>query len=221
MKAESTSAASCLRMKCQKNRISVRFFGYFSFTLITLSTFAHQIQITPEMDLSSVRAACSCASTQTECGMFREAEATIKQAVSKVSRRLDELDKRKATDVPLKAFVSRIQDIRDRFDDNWTNAVFEIYALEAPLKDFVATNNIIKGRLDWHLNSFQWLRKEFEDGNRRDAKTNLRLLQNALEWEIEAFESLKSRENGFRAALGNLEMARERLISEQAKPLDA
>ena len=221
MKAESTSAESCLRMKCQKNRISVRFFVYFSFTLIALSTFAHQIQITPEMDLSSVRAACSCASTQTDCGMFREAEATIKQAVSKASRRLDELDKRKATDAPLKAFVSRIQDIRDRFDDNWTNAVFEIYALEAPLKYFVATNNIIKGRLDWHLNSFQWLRKEFEDGNRRDAKTNLRLLQNALEWEIEAFESLKSRENGFRAALGNLEMARERLISERAKPLDA
>ena len=37
-------------MKCQKNRISVRFFVYFSFTLITLSTFAHQIQIAPEMD---------------------------------------------------------------------------------------------------------------------------------------------------------------------------
>ena len=221
MKDESRFVASCLRTKDQKSRIRVRLFVYFFFALIAPTAFAHQIRITPEMDLSSVRARFSDATNQIDRGMFREAEATIKRANEKAMQRLAELDKRSVTEAPLRAFISRIQNVRDRFDDNWTNAVFEIYALEAPLKDFVATNDIIKGRLDWRLNSFQWLRKEFEDGNKRDAKTNMRLLQNALEWEIDAYESVKSCAEGFHAALWNLEKARELLEVERAKPLDA
>lgn len=220
MKDASKSVASCPCAENQKKCISARCVIYFSFALIAHSAFAHQIRITPEMDLSYVWAQYSYATNQIARGMFREAEDRIRWADEKASLRLAELDKRRASGAPLRAFVSRIQDIRDRFDNNWTNAVYEIFALEAPLKDFVATNNAIKGRLDWRLDSFQRLRKEFEEGNRLDAETNLRLLQQNLEWEVEAVESLKSCDEGFRAALGKLESARERLAIERVKPLD-
>ena len=207
--------------KGQKRCRSVRFFVYFSFALLAPNAFALSIVITPERDLSSVKAAYSWATNQTDRGMFREAEATIEGGIEKAMRRLHELDKRRAIEAPFRAFVARIQDICGRFDDNWTNAVYEAYALEAPLKDFVATNDVIKSRLDWHLKSFQWLRKDFEDGNKQDVEANLRHLRYALEREAEAFESSKSCEEGFRAALGNLEKAREHLVVERGKPLDA
>ena len=204
----------------QKNHICVCLL-IFSFALLVTSSFADQIVITPKWDLSSVQASYSYVTNRIDCGMFREAEHRIKYAVKTAMQRLDELDKRGAADASLKAFVVRIQNIRERFDDNWTNAVFEICALETPVKDFVATNDVVKEGVEWRLKAFQWLKKDVKNGNKQDAMSNMYHLQKALEWEIEAFEALKSCEEEFRAVLVDFERARERLEIERAKPLDA
>lgn len=64
-------------------------------------------------------------------GMFREADSTIGGSISNVTRRLRETEQRARTVEPLQGFVDRLQAVRDRIEDDWTNAVREALALEA------------------------------------------------------------------------------------------
>ena len=178
-------------------------------------------EITPEKELRWAQRNYAEGTNFTVRGMFREAEGRIGGGIGTATGKLRELEQRAATVGPLQSFVDRLQAVRDRFDEDWTNAIGEAFALEAPIKSYVATNPVVQAELAWPLRSFNWLRKELDSGNRRDAGIQLRNFQDALRRQIGAFEELRRLEPSFRAVLADLERTRKELASERAKQTEA
>ena len=178
-------------------------------------------EITPEKELRWAQRNYAEGTNFTVRGMFREAEERIGGGIGTASGKLQELESRARVVEPLQGFIARFRSICDRFENDWTNAVLEAFALERPIKDFVATNPVVKGELDRPLRTFDWLRKELSSGNRRDAGINLRNFQDALRRPIGTYEDLRRLEPSFRAILDDLERAREDLKAERVKPFDA
>ena len=172
-------------------------------------------EITPETELRRAQRISREGTNLLARGMFREAEERIGGGIGTATGKLRELEQRAATVGPLQSFVDRLQIIRDRFDDDWTNAIGEAFALEGPIKSYVATNPVIQAELAWPLRSFDWLRKELDSGNRRDAGIELRNFQDALRRQIGAFEELRRLEPSFRAVLDDLERTRKEPTSER------
>ena len=143
--------------------------------------------------------------------MIREAEEWIGGGIGTATGKIRELEQRAATVGPLQSFVDRLQTVRDRFDDDWTNAVAEAFILEGPIKSYVATNPVIQAELAWPLRTFGRLREELDSGNRRDAGIQLRNFQDALRRQIGAFEELRRLEPSFQAVLADLERAKTEL----------
>ncbi len=151
-------------------------------------------------------------------GMFREAETIIGGSISNVTRRLRETEQRARTVEPLQGFIDRLQTVRDGFDDNWTNAVCEVLALEEPLRAFLSTNAVVQPGLNWRMEVFERLRTNIETGDKTGASDDLKAFQIGLRREIESYECLHGLESDFRAALADLEQAWENLKTERAKP---
>ena len=175
-------------------------------------------ETTPETELRWAQRCHREGTNFTARGMFREAEGRLGGGIGTATCKLRQLEQREATVAPLRDFVDRLQAVRDRFDDDWTNAVAEAFALEGPIKSYVATNPVVQAELAWPLRSFDWLRQELDSGNRRDAGVQLHNFQDALLRSIGAFEELRRLEPGFRAVLADLEHAKEELAAERAKP---
>ncbi len=175
-------------------------------------------EITPETELRRAQRISREGTNLLARGMFREAEERIGGGIGTATGALRQLEQQAATVGPLQSFVDRLQAVRDRFDDDWTNAVAEAFALEGPIKSYVATNPVIQAELAWPLRSFDCLRKELDSGNRRDAGIELRNFQDALRQSIGAFEELRRLEPSFRAVLVDLERAKVELAAERAKP---
>lgn len=175
-------------------------------------------EITPETELRWARRCHREGTNFTARGLFREADERLGGGIGTATGKLRQLEQREATVAPLRDFVDRLQAVRDRFDDDWTNAVAEAFALEGPIKSYVATNPVVQAELAWPLRSFDWLRQELDSGNRRDAGVQLHNFQDALLRSIGAFEELRRLEPGFRAVLADLEHAKEELAAERAKP---
>ena len=153
-------------------------------------------------------------------GMFREAEARIGGSISNVTRRLRETEQRARTVEPLQGFFDRLQAVRDGFDDNWTNAVSEVLALEEPLRAFLSTNAVVQPGLNWRMEVFERLRTKVETGDKTGASDDLKAFQIGLRREIESYERLHGLESAFRSVLADLERARDKLETERAKPFD-
>ena len=178
-------------------------------------------EITPEKELRWAQRYYREGTNFTARGMFREAEGRIGGGIGTAAGKLRQLEQREATIAPLRDFVDRLQAVRDRFDDDWTNAVAEALALEGPIKSYVATNPVVQAELAWPLRSFEWLRQQLDSGNRRDAGIQLHNFQDALRQSIMAFDELRRLEPSFRAVLADLEQARKELASERDKPSEA
>jgi len=178
-------------------------------------------EITPETELRRAQRISREGTNLLARGMFREAEGRIGGGIGTATGKLRELEQRAATVGPLQSFVDRLQAVRDRFDEDWTNAVAEAFALEAPIKSYVATNPVVQAELAWPLRTFDRLREELDSGNRRDAGIELRNFQDALRRQIGAFEELRRLEPSFRAVLADLERTRKELASERAKQTEA
>ena len=153
-------------------------------------------------------------------GMFREAEASIGGSISNVTRRLRETEQRARTVKPLQGFFDRLQAVRDGFDDNWTNAVSEVLALEEPLRAFLSTNAVVQPGLNWQMEVFERLQTKVETGDKTGASDDLKAFQIGLRREIESYERLHGLESAFRSVLADLERARDKLETERAKPFD-
>ena len=178
-------------------------------------------EITPETELRRAQRISREGTNLLARGMFREAEERIGGGIGTATGKLRELEQRAATVGPLQSFVDRLQAVRDRFDDDWTNAIGEAFALEAPIKSYVATNPVIQAELAWPLRTFDRLREELDSGNRRDAGIELRNFQDALRRQVDAFEELRRLEPSFRAVLADLERTRKELASVRAAALTA
>ncbi len=177
--------------------------------------------VTPADELRSAQLCYGEGTNLIARGMFREAEDWIKRGTATATGRLRELESRTGTVGPLRDFVDRIQALRDRFDEDWTNAALSHLALRDPIKAYVETNAVLKGPLDWPLRSFDWIATEVAEGKKVDAGVEMRNFQGALQGEINACETLRGLEADFRAVLADLERARDKLKVERDKPLDA
>ncbi len=178
-------------------------------------------ETTPETELRWARRCHREGTNFTARGLFREADERLGGGIGTATGKLRQLEQRETTVAPLRDFVDRLQAVRDRFDDDWTNAVAEAFALEEPIKSYVATNPVVQAELAWPLRSFEWLRQELDSGNRRDAGIQLHNFQDALRQSIMAFEELRRLEPSFRAVLVDLERAKAELAAERAKPSEA
>ena len=178
-------------------------------------------EITPETELRRAQRCNGEGTNLLARGLFREAEERIGGGIGTAAGKLRELERRAATVGPLRDFVDRLQAVRNHFDDDWTNAVAEVFALEGPIKSYVATNPIIQSELAWPLRTFDRLQKELDSGNRRDADIQLRNFQDALRRSIGTFEELRRLEPSFRAVLADLERTRKELASVRAGALTA
>ena len=178
-------------------------------------------EITPETELRRAQRISREGTNLLARGMFREAEGRIGGGIGTATGKLRELEQRAATVGPLQSFVDRLQAVRDRFDDDWTNAIGEAFALEGPIKSYVATNPVVQAELAWPLRTFDRLREELDSGNRRDAGIELWNFQDALRRQIGAFEELRRLEPSFRAVLADLERTRMELVSARAATLTA
>ena len=178
-------------------------------------------EITPETELRRAQRISREGTNLLARGMFREAEGRIGGGIGTANGKLRELEQRAATVGPLQSFVDRLQAVRDRFDEDWTNAIGEAFALEAPIKSYVATNPVVQAELAWPLRTFDRLREELDSGNRRDAGIELRNFQDSLRRQIGAFEELRRLEPSFRAVLDDLERTKTELASVRAAALTA
>ena len=176
---------------------------------------------TAEMDLNFVQRMYVQGTNLVDRGMFREADWMFAQAIKLANNRLQEYDQRAATAVPLQGFVHQLQEIRDHFEEDWTNAVQKALVLQEPIQSFVESNKVIQIGLEWPMNRFEWLQAEFASDNKRDADTTLRLIQDSLNRQISAYEQSRKCEEGFRSAITNVERARDDLEVARTKPLDA
>ena len=176
--------------------------------------------VTPEHELQLMKRNYVNGTNFLARGMFQEADEIIGRGIGGASKHLRELAQRAAGIETLRALADQSASIWDGFQNDWTNAAVRTLALEEPVKAFVASNPIVKGALEWRLQSFEWLRDELAANDRMNAGANIRNTRDALRDQIRAFETLQRLEPGFRAVLADLERAREELKVEQAKPLD-
>jgi len=181
---------------------------------------ALSLVISPADDLKYARRMYVEATNSVASGMFREAENHIGIGMNKANGRLNELEKRTATLGMLHEFDLRIQDCLARFEDNWTNAVLAALSIQELFRAFVETNTVIQPKHDMGLQGLDWLKRELDSDNKRDAKVNLSNFQKALRRQISACEDIRTLEGDFRAVLADLERVRSEIKVERGNPLD-
>ncbi|MBR4617007.1 MAG: hypothetical protein IKO55_15475 [Kiritimatiellae bacterium] len=145
-----------------------------------------------------------------EQGMFQEAESQIGQGIYYATNCLHVLERNRK----VQEIVDQVQNIRDHYEEDWTNALVQALAVERPIRDFLETEPFLKMSVEkYHAyRFFDYLPKiqaALATNNKNDGQARLRQFQRSISDIITHSDDYTPFEDDLRAVLTRLERARD------------